>query len=66
MCRILILADIRPMGISFHALVIFGLGKNLLFKSILGRCDMESNFENPKEVDVIYEYPLTADSESIA
>ena len=24
--------------ISFHAVVIFGLGKNLLFKSILGRC----------------------------
>ena len=26
------------MGISFHAVVVFGLGKNLLFKSILGRC----------------------------
>ena len=38
MCRILILADIRPMGISFHAVLVFGLGKNLLFKSILGRC----------------------------
>ena len=25
-------------GISFHAVVIFGLGKNLLFKSMLGRC----------------------------
>jgi hypothetical protein len=24
--------------ISFHARVVFGLGKNLLFKSILGRC----------------------------
>ena len=38
MCWVLILADIRPIGISFHAVVIFGLGKNLLFKSILGRC----------------------------
>ena len=26
-------------GISFHAMVVFGLGKNLLFKSVLGRCD---------------------------
>ena len=26
--------------ISFHAVVAFGLGKNLLFKSILGRCDV--------------------------
>ena len=25
-------------GISFHAVVVFGLGKNLLFKSILGHC----------------------------
>ena len=25
-------------GISFHAMVVFGLGKNLLFKSVLGRC----------------------------
>ena len=25
-------------GISFHAVVVFGPGKNLLFKSILGRC----------------------------
>ena len=23
---------------SFHALVVFGLGKNLLFKSVLGHC----------------------------
>ena len=27
-------------GISFHAVVVFGLGKNLLFKSILGLCDL--------------------------
>ena len=27
-------------GISFHAVVVFGLGKNLLFKSVLGRCVM--------------------------
>ena len=25
-------------GISFHAVIIFGLGKNLLFKSGLGHC----------------------------
>ena len=28
MCRILIFADIRPMGVGFHAVVVFGLGKN--------------------------------------
>ena len=27
-------------GISFHAVVVFGLGKNLLFKSILGLCEL--------------------------
>ena len=25
-------------GIDFHAVVVFGLGKDFLFKSILGRC----------------------------
>ena len=25
-------------GVSFHAVIVFGLGKNLLFKSIVGRC----------------------------
>ena len=25
-------------GISFHAVIVFGLGKNLLFKSVLGHC----------------------------
>ena len=50
MHRILILADIRPM-LSFHAVVVFALGKNLLFKSALGHCanvktkwDIFSNF----------------------
>ena len=39
MWRISNLADIRPMGgISFHAMVVFGLGKNILFKSMLGSC----------------------------
>ena len=35
MCGVLIFADIRPMGLSFHAVVDFGLGKDLLFKSVL-------------------------------
>ena len=26
------------LGIGFHAVVVFGLGKNLLFKYMLGRC----------------------------
>ena len=26
-------------GISFHDVVVLGLGKDLLFKSALGRCD---------------------------
>ena len=26
-------------GISIHAVVLFGLGENLLFKPILGRCE---------------------------
>ena len=36
------------LGISFHAVVVLGLGKNLLFKSILGRCDMYQPFQLKK------------------
>ena len=25
-------------SISFHAVIVFGLGKNILFKSVLGQC----------------------------
>ena len=31
-------------GISFHAVIVFGLGKNLLFKSVLGQCEIASFF----------------------
>ena len=38
MWGILFLADILDLWvISFHAVVVFLLGKNLLFKSVLGR-----------------------------
>ena len=30
----------RTGGMSIHAVVVFGLGKNLLFKSILGHCEI--------------------------
>ena len=33
-------------GIGFHAVIVFGLGQNLLFKSILGRCDQTKNGQN--------------------
>ena len=33
-----IFADFRPMGYKFYAVVVFGLGKALLFKYVLGRC----------------------------
>ena len=29
-------------GIGFHAVVVFGLGKDFLFKSILGRCVLDT------------------------
>ena len=34
---ILILADFRP-SVSFHAVVVFSLNKDILFKSVLGHC----------------------------
>ena len=45
MYKILILTDIRPVawGIGFHAMVVFGLGKDFLLKSIQGRTAVMHN-----------------------
>ena len=37
-------------GISFHGVVVFGLGKNFLFKSALGHCEDGSIIGNNKKV----------------
>ena len=34
------------LGISFHAEVVFGLGKKLLFKSVLGHCERSMHGRN--------------------
>ena len=46
MWGISILADLRPMACKVHAVVVFGLGKNLLSKSVVGHFDLvnHSNF----------------------
>ena len=36
--QLLLILDL--LGIGFHAVVVFGLGKDLLFKSVLGHCDL--------------------------
>ena len=36
-------------GIGFHAVVVFGLGKEFSFKSILGRCDVFHQKTNGSE-----------------
>ena len=30
---------LTPLGVPFHPVVVIGLGKNLLFKSVLAHCD---------------------------
>ena len=30
---------LTPLGVPFHSAVVIGLGKNLLFKSILAHCE---------------------------
>ena len=38
-------------GIRFHAVIVFGVGKKLLFKSVLGQCVLETlvvTMENTK------------------
>ena len=46
------------LGIGFHSVVVFGLGKDLLFKSVLGHCGKYLNwlqFQNLK----VYKFPET-------
>jgi hypothetical protein len=40
-------------GISFHAVVVFGLGKNLLSKSILGHCVMTKKPKHHEFIQII-------------
>jgi len=61
MCRILILADINPMGIGFHAVVVFGLGKDYLFKSMLGRCGRVARFNDQQKYTGFQPDPRPAD-----
>ena len=44
MWRILILAILDLWGISFHGVVVYGLGKDLLFEYVLGRCEEQLMF----------------------
>ena len=61
MCRILFLADINPMGIGFHAVVVFGLGKDYLFKSMLGRCGRVARFNDQQKYTGFQPDPRPAD-----
>ena len=45
-------------GISFHAVVVFALGKNLLFKFALGHCELlrkKLKLELKYEVNLMFE-----------
>ena len=60
MWGILSLAVFRPLGfISIHAVIVFVLSENLLFKSVLGHCDSIWAFLNEKlyllcMMDIVY------------
>ena len=45
-------------GISFHAVVVFGLGKDLLFKSVLGRCVSRDKSYVPIEIEIDKKMPI--------
>ena len=54
-------------GISFHAVVVFGLGKDILFKSVLGRCEIETPqlilpYSTATKTYCVYKCPLTLES----
>ena len=50
-----ILADFRPIGYRLSCCGIFGLGKFLLLKSVLGHCDYTQNRKRRCDVPLIYQ-----------
>ena len=45
--------------VSFHAVVVFGLGKDVLFKSVLGRCAGINRTAGIIRGRVFFEYQIT-------
>ena len=44
------------LGISFHAVIVFGLGKNLLFNYVLGHCGHAADYMNRVQLNKIIMY----------
>ena len=41
-------------GLSFHAVIVFGLGKNLLSKSVLGHCEHMGEYHHKPTIEVSF------------
>ena len=54
MWGILILADFTPMGRSVHTVIVFGLGKDLLFKFVLGHCEHMGEYHHKPTIEVSF------------
>ena len=53
MWRISIHHDFDALGVPFHPVVVIGLGKNLLFKSVLAHCAVGSFLASLKTDNII-------------
>ena len=53
MWRISIHRDFDSLGVPFHPVVVIGLGKNLLLKSVLGHCELTIISISVKSADFI-------------
>ena len=45
---------LTPQGVTFHPVVVIGLGKNLLFKSVLAHCGKVSFY--PPNINIVLFY----------
>ena len=52
-------------GISFHAVVVFGLGRVISFKSVLGRCDSLGAVHKRCWILAVFDTPLPHEYSSV-
>ena len=49
---------LTPKGVPFHPVVVIGLGKNLLFKSVLARCESRALVHSATQILAFKEWKL--------
>ena len=47
---------LTPLGVTFHPVVVIGLGKNILFKSVLAHCEDFDFCKSVSDLETFLDY----------